>query len=108
MIAALLSQPGLRIFRRMKDRVRYLILHLRFIIGRLRKNQMPTLSTIGIAAPQDFAIGPYEATDRRISSQKDSHPTEWAQCAGAWNAIAYRFISCAEHDAVFTESVRQH
>lgn len=68
----------------------------------------PNLSTIGFPAPLDFAAAPYEAIHRRVSTKKDSRPDPWTHCAGAWNAVGYRFISCAQHDEAFTASVSAH
>ena len=84
-------------------------------VERAKKNSLmptkisqPNLSAIGLPAPLDFAVAPYEAIHGRVSSKKDSHPDPWTHCAGAWNAVAYRFISCAEHDEAFTASVGAH
>lgn len=57
--------------------------------------------------PGDFAAAPYEAIHRRMDTKKDTHPDSWAQYAGAWNAIVYRFRSCADHDRAFTKSVKR-
>ncbi|MGA3296449.1 MAG: hypothetical protein ABSD41_03255 [Candidatus Bathyarchaeia archaeon] len=64
------------------------------------------MSAIGIEMPQDFPIKPYENVLKRLVDENDRHPTSfWSEFASAWNAIAYRFRSCAEHDGAFTESI---
>lgn len=65
------------------------------------------LSTIGLEMPEDFDAVPYEAIHSRVVAWKDTCPDAYAQYAGAWNAVAYRFMSCAEHDAAFTKSIQQ-
>ena len=65
------------------------------------------LSTVGLVMPGDFPVLPYEGIHRRVTAKKQAYPNAWAQYAGAWNAVAYRFLSCADHDKAFTESVRR-
>lgn len=57
--------------------------------------------------PRDFAVEPYEAIRSRVVAKKDAYPHSWAQYAGAWNAVAYRFLSCADHDRAFIESIKR-
>ncbi len=91
-----LLQSTLQSVRRMKNGIAKLLTHLRSFIAAILKQgpRMATLSTIGLPSPVDFATPYYEAINRRVSTKKDSHPAEWLQCAAAWNAVAYRFISC--------------
>jgi len=67
-----------------------------------------SVSTIGIEMPQDFSVKPYEAIKNRLIGKKDTHSDSWDEFAFAWNAVAYRFRSCTEHDEAFTESIRRH
>lgn len=65
------------------------------------------LSTIGLIMPIDFPSALYESVHARAVAKKDQHPDSWVQFSGAWNAIAYRFLSCTEHDTAFTNSISQ-
>jgi len=65
------------------------------------------LSTIGLEMPEDFDAVPYEAIHSRTVARKDACPDACAQYVGAWKAVAYRFMSCAEHDTAFTKSIQQ-
>jgi hypothetical protein len=56
-------------------------------------------STVGIRMPADFALEPYEVIHRQMTAHLARTP--WLEWAGAWNAIAYRFVSMADHDAAF-------
>lgn len=64
------------------------------------------LTTIGFTLPSDFPSAEYEAVHARIKEKRDKYAIPWDQYAGGWNAVAYRFLSCAEHDEAFTASVR--
>jgi hypothetical protein len=66
------------------------------------------LATIGLTAPSDFPSAEYEAVHARIKEKREKYPIPWDQYAGGWNAVAYRFITCAEHDDAFTASVRAY
>jgi hypothetical protein len=66
-----------------------------------------TLSTIGIEPSDDFPIEPYESINTIMRTKKDSHPELWAEYAAAWNGLAYRFCSCAQHDIAFTKSIQR-
>lgn len=70
----------------------------------MSKQIIPSLSLL---MPDDFPVAPYEIIHSCYSQRKDSNLMLWKQCAGAWNAVAYRFLSCTEHDLHYTESVRQ-
>ncbi len=65
------------------------------------------LSTIGLVMPEDFAVEPYEAIHSRVTTKKENHPDTWAEYAGAWNAVAYRFHASADHDEAYTESIQR-
>ena len=69
-----------------------------------------TLPTIGIVIPSDFPAAHYEAIIERVRNRNGRNPIDahvLSQFLGAWNGVAYRFRSCAEHDAVYTESVNR-
>lgn len=66
------------------------------------------LSGIGIEMPDDFAIDPYEAVRLRVSKLQNVADSIRAEYSGAWNGVAIRFLSCAEHDEAFAELMRQH
>ncbi len=65
----------------------------------------PTVTT-NLVMPPDFATAPYNAVHTRVEPHNAAYPFAWEQYAGAWNAVAYRFHACADHDAVFTASVQ--
>jgi hypothetical protein len=66
------------------------------------------LSTVGLIMPVDFPVKSYEEIQSYVVDRKDSDPELFLQYAGAFNAIAYRFYTCTEHDRIFTESVKRH
>lgn len=65
------------------------------------------LSTIGIEMPTCFPIKPYEVIHSRIEKNKDDFPKSWNQYAGAWNAIAYRFLSCSNYNFEFISLIKR-
>src|SRR4051812_16010084 len=71
-----------------------------------RSTKQRLLTTVGLAAPKDFPFDSYEAVHARVSRQKDYSPAAWSEYAGGWNAVAYRFIACPEHDRSFTQNFR--
>lgn len=64
---------------------------------------------VNIEMPDDFPVKPYENIMNSIVQAQESnkHPEPWHEFACAWNAIAWRFCSCAEHDLAFTKAMRQ-
>ncbi len=58
----------------------------------------------GFEVPDDFPQKPYEAILTRVGSQR--HPDSLFHYSGSWNAVAYRFTSCATSSETFTDSVR--
>jgi hypothetical protein len=62
---------------------------------------------MGIEMPPDFPLQPYDNIRNRLVGERDKDPESWGELASAWNAIAYRFCSCAEHDETFSQSVRR-
>lgn len=65
------------------------------------------LTTIGLAMPKVFPVEPYESIHKRIVKKKDDYLKSWFQYAWAWNAVAYRFLACTEHDRAFTHSIKK-
>ncbi|UCE74598.1 MAG: hypothetical protein JSV56_02550 [Methanomassiliicoccales archaeon] len=65
------------------------------------------LTTIGLIMPNDFPVSAYEKIHSRITAKQKTHPDSWSLYAGAWNAVAYRFYACVDHDKAFTESVQR-
>lgn len=65
------------------------------------------LLTVGIEMPADFPVKPYEAIYNRLASKQDTYFDSWYEFIRAWDAVAYRFRSCAEHDEAFAESIRR-
>jgi hypothetical protein len=53
--------------------------------------------------PRDFAIDSYKSVKSHVLSQ--GNPDLVEEFNAAWNALAYRYRSCHEHDRKFTNSV---
>jgi hypothetical protein len=71
-------------------------------------NTLPKfLTTIGIESPIEFPTDAYESVHAKLRNCRDSHPIAWGQYAGAWNAVAYRFLACVQHDEAFTASINR-
>src|SRR6476661_8824523 len=68
----------------------------------------PPLSTVGLAMPDDFPFGPYEAVNARVSSHQVVQAAAYTEFAGAWRAIPYRFYAVADHGDAFTQSIAHH
>src|SRR3989442_15988282 len=58
--------------------------------------------------PADFPVEPYQALHARITQKMSFQTDTGKQFAGAWNAVAYRFIATAEDDEAFSQSVRAY
>jgi hypothetical protein len=63
------------------------------------------LSTTGLEMPKDFNVAAYESIHGRMGANK-ARITTWDDYLGAWCALSYRYLSCAESDEVFTESIK--
>jgi len=61
-------------------------------------------ATVGLELPEDFPIVPYNAIHDRVHATRRDEVATF-QYGGAWNAVAYRFLSCANEDHRFTELV---
>jgi hypothetical protein len=66
-----------------------------------------TFSTIGIEAPIDFPMKPYESIHLAVTAKRNTHVAAWQHFAGGENGLAYRFTACAEYDATFVASVNR-
>ena len=67
----------------------------------------PTKATIaGVELPGDFPGAAYDAVHACMQDRRSANEDVWAQYGGAWNAIAYRYLACAESDEAFTRSIK--
>ncbi len=64
------------------------------------------IDTVGIDMPDDFPADAYNEVHAVVSPKREPYPAPWPEWAGGWNAVAYRFMACAEHDTAFSESTR--
>lgn len=65
------------------------------------------LTNIGLAMPKGFPVEPYESIHKRMVKKKNDYLKSWFQYAWSWNAVAYRFLACTEHDRAFTYSIKK-
>ncbi len=56
--------------------------------------------------PRDFPAKPYNNILARLAGETRSRESR-RELFSAWNAVVYRFRSCAEYDETFAESVRR-
>lgn len=65
------------------------------------------LRSDGLKISPDFPDSSYESTRNQVASklQNPSHLLD--QFLGAWNAVLYRFLACAEHDDQFIVSIQR-
>ncbi len=66
------------------------------------------MSTPQLELPDDFEYESYEAVSSRINPLRESYPLQWMEFTTAWQAVANRFLACAEHDEAFTQSIKMH
>jgi hypothetical protein len=59
------------------------------------------VNTVGIDLPSDFPNVPYTAIGAQVQAAP-RHGDQTFHFGGAWNGIAYRFLSCANADDCFT------
>jgi len=63
------------------------------------------VSSVGLEVPDDFPQKPYDAVQARVnSSPRDA--VAMFEYGGAWNAVVYRFVSCARSAETFANSFR--
>ena len=63
------------------------------------------VSTGELEVPDDFPQKPYDAVHARVNSSPRDDKVRF-HYGGAWNAVLYRFVSCARSDETFANSVR--
>jgi len=63
------------------------------------------VSSVGLEVPDDFPQKPFDAVHARVnSSPRDA--VAMFEYGGAWNAVVYRFVSCARSAETFANSFR--
>ncbi|NBX03534.1 MAG: hypothetical protein EBR02_05675 [Alphaproteobacteria bacterium] len=55
------------------------------------------LSTNGLVMPLDFPVADYEAIHSIVEPRTRKAKETYEQFAGAWNAVAYRFLALTEN-----------
>ena len=57
--------------------------------------------------PHDFPTSELDAVHAHLTDTGDDRPQtqEWAQWAGAWNGMSYRFLALDEHAAALSSSL---
>jgi hypothetical protein len=65
------------------------------------------LTTNGLLMPSDFPVEAYESVHGVVVAARGSD-AQYHHYAGAWNAVAYRFLGATDSGAAFIESVRAH
>jgi hypothetical protein len=60
------------------------------------------LSTNGLLMPADFPVIHYESVHKHVQPQSQTENDRYEQFAGAWNAVAYRFVATGEYEAALT------
>ena len=61
--------------------------------------------TVELEVPDDFPQKHYDAVHARVTSSPRGDEAMF-HYGGAWNAVRYRFVSCARSDETFTNSFR--
>ena len=65
------------------------------------------LLATGLIMPPDFDSVAFDNIHRHLCRYKSKFSNNsWEQYGGAWNAVAYRYYTCAEHDAEFTTLIK--
>lgn len=65
------------------------------------------LKNVGIEVPNDFPFRSYENIHSYIVPQKDINRDIWLEFAGAWKSVAYKYITLAECDDIYSNSINQ-
>ena len=63
------------------------------------------LSTNGLIMPLDFPVAQYEFVHKKIVAISKTSNSTYEHFAGAWNAVAYRFLALTEYEASFSKSL---
>ena len=73
-----------------------------------KRNEMnPTkVMVAGEELPEDFPSAAYGAVQVCMQDRRPDNEDLWDQYGGAWNAVAYRYLTCAESDEAFTQSIK--
>lgn len=66
------------------------------------------MSTPQLELPDDFEYESYEAVSSLIGPLREIHRLQWKEFTTAWQAVANRFLACAEHDEAFTRSIKKN
>jgi hypothetical protein len=67
-------------------------------------HQIP-LSTNGLVMPPDFPVASYESVYSKAFGFVHSANEVYSHFAGAWNAVAYRFLALTEYEREFTSAI---
>lgn len=77
----------------------------------INSGKLATLNSIGLEVPSSFPAtahdAVHEATNTAFRTLQVRDDLQGG-FRGAWNAIAYRYVSCTEYSASFSESVAEH
>src|SRR5208337_614516 len=72
----------------------------------IRSDYMPLhVSSVGLEVPDDFPQKPFDAVHARVNSSPRDAVAKF-EYGGAWNAVVYRFVSCARSAETFANSFR--
>ena len=67
----------------------------------------PTKVTVaGEKLPEDFPSTAYGTVRACMQDRRPDNEDLWDQYGGAWSAVAYRYLTCAESDEAFTQSIK--
>jgi hypothetical protein len=58
-------------------------------------------SLMGLSNPKDFPVANHTRVNNRVGPRQPSQPDVYAEYAGGWNGVAYRFFECAQSDEAF-------
>jgi hypothetical protein len=70
-----------------------------------RADSSAPLTTNGLVMPSDFPREPFEAIHKKLASSSSGRESLYAQFAGAWNALSYRYLALTQYGDAFAESV---
>jgi hypothetical protein len=56
---------------------------------------------MGLAVPADFPSANHERLNVRVAPRQPTQPEIYAEYAGGWNGVVYRFCESAQHDEAF-------
>jgi len=70
-------------------------------------DEAPVLKSLGISLYSGFPCETYDSVNSLLSVASLMGLPAWREFERAWNAVAYRYKACAEHDIAFTESFKR-